>query len=963
MGSFYELTKILDELKNVPNSDNLKKVLSIIKDDETLCLHFYGADNKTFPDFGWVELLFEAGEFDDLNALPENCGLTDRFKADFIKEAACEKPEIVFEIITTLKPKDAWIQRMFLESAEKMQLDLTEKTVGLIWDYLGNKQTYIWRSQGERAAKIMIKLMDESPSQAFAIARLLLEIWRQEESEGMPLRDVYSRFRDHEYSDLIFKHYRQVCEKCPYKGVQLLIQILDGYFDELNTDKDYDSSEMYYIRIKDLNDQNSSRRDDVIKTLVKAICQFLQMLKERGEIDKMLKWLEASDKAIFRRIEIYYLSRIEGDTYKDRIREILLEHTYFRNPCYANECNLLLNEKGTLVYDEIKPQIEKWLQDDFKVDDRSDFNEWFKKYHEKEPTEKDIKIYEDRRRASRLYPIQAVFGDLYERYKQAAEASEEEVKPFESEGARYIAGDEGTPLTTEQMNEMGAEDVLDYILNPEHYNYKPKGFQHNSPAEALGYAFQMAVKARPVDFVKADTEKFTDLSEPFISRYFYGLWDALRENKIDGFDWDRYFKIAQAIVDKHKGNNDIATQLVPLVECIQVGFKGTNKIEYETKRLNTIFSIIEPLLSIKEERDVSDERDPMQVQCNTVGGEVLRTCLSLGVIFKRDFNPEFEGSFKSKLEAVFDKVLTEIKTSWMVCTFGSDFPRIYWLVPKWVKQNLGLMLSEKYWDTVWGTYLHWGRPSKKLFEFLSGKGVYEKAIEKKDDIISRDSSETPAEELARHFVIAYCNGWIKSYEDELLQTFLSAANDELLGYAANFFTTGFESQKKEPKEGVNDRLKTYWEKRLEIIAAEPDKHFQEASALASWIKDCPLEDVDVFNLEEQTLSLCNGKLEDDYKAGDCIKALCSYVNDDNRLRVIRTIRRIVKEPPEYMDWENFQKELGGLLDAVVKDEHASQELMQEAMGLANDLGRLRVYDYKEVFEKLSKRLDAGSSPA
>jgi len=963
---FYKKVSIIDELVNSPNNENLEVLLNIIEDDKSACLYFYGGkDNKTFPDFDWVEFLFKAGEFDDLDTITERGKLTPRFKADFIKEAAHENPNAVLEVITSVKPKDEWIQRAFLEAVEKMPLELSEKAIWLIWDYIGEKRTHIWHWQGIQTAQIMLTLMNERPNLAFAIARLLLEVWSPDDIDNSGSKDVCIRFTEHDYAEFVETFYKPLWEKYPYRAFKLLVQNLDAYLNEVNRKKEFDISEHYYISVEKIDDGSKWKHQSFISIYMNALRDCLNYLIEHepNAIEKTLELLCRCNKAIFTRFEIYLLSKVGNKNHQDRINEIAGTERYFEDSCYDNEYDLLVSMKKEWLTSEIKEKILKWIE---KITVRypDELKEWYERTKEQEFTDDVLKRYEARYRAQRLYSIQDVFSDEYDKYKQLSGASDESLKPtpIDSGEARFVPGDEGTPLTREQMDEMAVNEVLDYLLDPEHYTYTPKEHQSFSPKEALGYAFQVAVKARPIDFINADIERIGNLPESFMSRYFSGLWDALRENKIEGFDWDRYLGVAQAIVDKHKDNPEIAVRLRPLVECLQEGFKDVNKIEYSVDRLNLIFSIVEPLLSVHEEKDTSNERDPIQTRCVSVTGEIFLVCLSLGIVFKHDFTAEFEATFKAKLEIVFHRFLTEINTPWTVCTFGSDFPRIYWLAPEWVEQNLTLILTDENWDTVWGSYLHWSRPSKDLFNFLRRQGIYQKAIEKKDDFESRGSKQ-PAEELARHFVIAYFNGWMESYEDELLQAFLNAASDELLSYTADFFTTGFKSQKEKPQEGVNERLKAYWKERLEVIEDNPIGHFNEASALAYWIKDCPIDVTPAIDLEERTLTACRGKLENDYKAGECIQALCSLANDENRVQIIRCIRKIVQNPPEYMYWKDSRETFDVLFNDVIENKDASQELIQEAMGLADDLGRQRDYHYKGVFETLTERLDAGSSPA
>jgi hypothetical protein len=62
-----------------------------------------------------------------------------------------------------------------------------------------------------------------------------------------------------------------------------------------------------------------------------------------------------------------------------------------------------------------------------------------------------------------------------------------------------------------------------------------------------------------------------------------------------------------------------------------------------------------------------------------------------------------------------------------------------------------------------------------------------------------------------------------------------------------------------------------------------------------------------------------------------------------------------------MCWKDNREALDGLFNDVIENKDASQELVQETMGLADDLGRRRDYQYREVFGRLSERLDDRSS--
>jgi hypothetical protein len=953
MTFYYEQAKKLDELKKNPSKENLGILLGIIQGDEPLACYFYEQNEEA----GWITYLDEAKEFEELGTDSQNIPNSLWLKAKYLTRISKEKPNEVLKILKRFKPVNEFIKYCFAEAVVNMPEKFLKEGFEITKGLISERKGYEWHWVGEATAKLMVKLSEREQKLSFELARLLFDIWNPSDEEKRSLFEYErSRFGSPDYEELLKKYYIKISEKYPYKALKLLVEILDEYLIEQKKKNERDRSEDYYIYIEDIEEGNKRGFNHIDTLIVEGIRDSIKMLieKEPGKIEEARKLLEDKGKVIFTRLEMYLLGKIEGKKYKDRINKILKERRYFETG-YSKEYNRLLCVQKDIIEDDVKEQILRWIEE-IKVDDKEDFKKRLKEQFGENSTDEDVIKYESRWRAQRLYSIQEVFPQEFKKYSNQSGATEEALKPetIVSE-AQYIPGDLGTPLTNEQMNKMKVEEVLEYLRNPKNYNYVPKGYQPNSPKEALEYTFQMNVKERVADYLNIEPKIIVSLDKDFLSRYFNGIWDALREKKTESFEWDKYFVLAKEVVNKFPIKTENTREVEPLVRIIQEGFKEEYKLKYSKERLDTIYEIIRPLFEIKENLEEDSGRDPVQLRYNSTTGEALMTVLSIGIICKRDFNEKYNSGFENKIIEIFEKVLNEIKTSWTICIFGSDFARIYWLVPDWIKNNLNQILSDENWQTVWGIYLHWSRPSKELFTFLNKNGIYKKAIEEKEKLTPLDKEHKPERELSSHIVIPYFNGWLDGYDDKLLQIFIKNSDDELMAYTADFFTTGFESLQKEQDSKTNERIKIYWEKRIGEISKDKEGHQKEISSLANWIDKCPLDKKTALDLEEKTLRLCHTKFGKNRDYYETINALCSY-EDVDVLRVVKCIRMVIKvnETSQYFSF--FEEKLTRLLENIQKDKKEKKELLEETIQLVDELGRLHIYNYRPIYEKLSVML-------
>jgi hypothetical protein len=952
-----KISSLIEKYKNgVPQSGEVDEVLNLIGNAHYRRLFFENFDNPE-----WIDPLRKKGFF---QKIPGQTRWTEGY---YLEKISASKPKQVLQIINKIKTDNSFVISKCIECLLEMSSMDAQKGLLFLKANLKERRKYVFYWEGKAAAKLMAEKLFESDEDAFVVAGLLLDVWRLKESENKgSFQEICAKFRPHDYKTFIAQYYSKLWERYPYLALLLLVQIYEGYLCEVNRGKNYDTSELFYHYIENIEKGSSWKSDRIDILLIEAMRDCINVLigAQPEKITDAQKLLQSKNKAIFTRLEMYLLKKSPGELFWERINEITRTREYFDSRCYSYEYNLLFGEKKEIIKSEVKQAVFGWIED-IKIDDMQNYEDWFEKTHDRKPGQEDIIICESRYKAARLYPIREVFPVEYEKYKKLAKSTDEDLKPksIRSE-ARGIAGDEGSPLTTEKMLQMAVKDVFEYLSKPENYNYKPKEFQFNTPQEALEYAFQKAVKAKPVEYLKIDSVMIQKMSGAFWSAYFYGLLEALREKKIEGFDWDQYLKIAEVVVEIYSANPEIAVQLRSLVECIKEGFDEKNKIEYTEERLDTVYQIIRILIEIPEDKSDEQETDPIQIQCNSTAGEALRTTISLGLSCKIYFEEKYKSKFKKKIVDVFDVVLNKVKKPWMICTFGSDFSRVYSLAPEWVDKNIEIIFSNENWQAVWGTYLHWSDLYRSTFKYLQKMGIYDRAVQKKDELKPANRGEKPDEKLANHIVIAYFNGWFeKEYEEPLLQKFIKDASDELLGYMASFFTTGFKAvaeEKNKKEEKVNrdkatiERIAMYWQRRLDVIEKNPEAHVHEASGLACWILECPIEKKAALELEKRTLEICRGKFvqNDDYD--ECINALCSYADVDV-LTVIRCVRIMIHAPDMVMEFDFYENELTKLLENIRNDQSIQNDLKIETMYLVDELGKMQIYKYHPIYEALSKK--------
>jgi len=961
MKEFYKKAAELDILKSMenPGEQDLKRLLEIIREDDTLAVYFY-ENNKNAA---WINLLEKAGEFETLGNT-DNVGPRERLKAKYLVEVAGEKPEEVLDIISKIDAKDDFIQGSFIDALLKMPADKAVRGLTTVKKYLEGISAKEWYFVGRGAAQLMVALAEKYTDEAFEIAESLLEIWKPEEGGRSRFREIDAKFKPFEYEDLVFKYYKKLWDMHPFQAAKILVQIFERYLKELQEGKDYEVSSLFYISIERL-DQIEKIDRDILAVIVAGICEASKAVieKQPAEIDELLKLLRDMNKQIFIRIEMYLLKYVPAGNQKERINEIIKDKVIRETTGFKYEYYLLLDDKFDDISDDTKEDFLKWIEErQVPDDDIENFAEWFRKINGRDYEKEDLLKYEDSLRARKLFLVRERFKKQYEKYKDSSGRSDEELAPKPRIGpARAISPTEGTPISVEDMIKMEPIEAIDYVCDPSKWvvDRKRESF-FNTPEEGLEGVFKEVIKQRSSDYAVLSADELMRLKPSFLSKYFYGVWEATREKKIQEGSLVKVLSQAKAIIEIKIDSEEYEGCFNGMLDVVGEIFDN-KELEKEIVEANKklMWEIVEPLIKYKYNLDaiIGEDTDPFNESINSVHGKTFEIIIKFGLILKKGDRSIYEKEWTEKIRSVLDYIIDKVKLSKVTCVFGVWLPQLYWLEEEWVKTNLDKMLDDEKWDVVWGGYMSWGQTNKKLFKFLAERGKYVQALEKIGSTTKYRHSKDPEEGLVEHLMIAFFNGWIE-FEDSLLQQFFENAPAALRGHAASFLTTGFAPLKEKPDKETSARLKHYWEMRLEAISKNLEVNMDEAVEFLGWAKDSPIKTEETFELLYNTLELTNGQLGEDKSIYEFMEGIYDIAKG-HELMALRCLNKAMSDPHMPMYFSIYEDKITNLMESVVQlrnDYPDAKEIWMEAIKLADAYGRRHIYKFRGIYEELMKKI-------
>jgi hypothetical protein len=193
-----------------------------------------------------------------------------------------------------------------------------------------------------------------------------------------------------------------------------------------------------------------------------------------------------------------------------------------------------------------------------------------------------------------------------------------------------------------------------------------------------------------------------------------------------------------------------------------------------------------------------------------------------------------------------------------------------------------------------------------------------------------------------------------------LNKFYEKAPAKLRGKAADFMRTGFKSTKekddKEYTDAVIERVREYWNKRLEVIENNPEMNTEEAVEFIDWIKDTLLEPKESLQLLSKTLDLTKGKLGQSSDESTIVKSVCT-IGEGNELLALKCMNKMIQGKPEWISFSRYEGDLKKFLDHILSlssDSINIIEIRKEAKELVNAYGRRQVGELRPYYEEFSK---------
>ena len=955
MKAYYENVMVLEELRvlSAPTEADLKKVLDIIKDDVELALYFYDE-----LDPGWIELLDKAGEFEDLRE--KEVGMIGKYKAHYFKKCAETKADYVLGIIGKIDAQDINIQGTLIRAIAEMPKKTAITGIGVVREYLAEQEKKWWYAIGESASELMVNIIANHPDKAFEVAETLLEAWvSEEEVYG---KDIVAKFSQDEYSKLMLEHYRKVWEAEPERAVGVLIKILDRCLESMDEKEDASRSFGYGLELGDL-DEIDMKHPAIRTILVKGICEAGRVLidEEQGKVSDFLDLLEGTNKVIFLRIAMYLLRFVKPGTEKERISKFAGNKEYFKeyNPCW-NEHRRLLNDKFDEVSDKAKVTFIDWVKTPKITEERKkEVTEWCEKNKEPLP---DFEKWENQAKAEELYLARDRFRNLYEEYKKNSGVSDAALAPrsMVSE-TRRVGPTEGSPLSVEEMVSMEAGEVLAYLNDPSKWKIDKGGASpFHTPEEGLAGTFEKVVQQGVRDYSKLGRDELIKLKPTFLKRYFHGAWNALREDKVEEKSLVNFLERANYVIDEQSGNQDYEGVFTSIVYVVE----GIFEDEHLKKKLirengEAIWKIIESLARYEEKEDLTDyDGDPHQGCINCVQGKAFSLVVRFGLSWKNRDSKSYERNWSQKIVEVLQYVIENVDDPRVKSVLGVWFPQLHWLEKEWVEgklDNIFDIVDEKSWDVVWGSYMSWGRAYENVFGLLVEHGKYDYALEKIESGMYRKHDKDPDEGLVEHLMIGYFNGWV-DIDDELMKKFFEKATAKLKGKAARFLTTGFKPANEEGgtrRDKVAARMRNYWNNRLAAIKDNPEENKDEAIEFAGWVEDSLLERRETLELLERTLTLSGGRIGEMRDAQNFVERV-SKLGKGNELLALSCLREAAKDKNMHMPWAHIQDPLVEFLETMVE---SPENVLSEAIEVADLYGRYNPEKFREVWERLKKRVE------
>ena len=743
---------------------------------------------------------------------------------EYLARMALMEPKLVHEISRELPDlTNPWIHADIVRLARNLPADLCVDIVPKIVEWLREGQdAHIINS--EEYGELIVKLLDGGRIElALEVLRTLLRILPTD--NGSMIKGLLSQY---DYNEIVMKYVPRAIERCGVIALAALCDLLDAATMAAMPDQALAQASTTWRSAIEEHSQNFT--EDIRASLLAGVRDAAVNIAARSAVEfgNVIELLKSRKKAIYRRV-VLHLYRVIPTAPVSEILALLRDEKLFDDDCWHERTLLFRDAYLRFGSDE---QNEIFRRIDVGPTDVQEFESYFQRRFEKQPSPSDIELYVTQWKVDRAAPIQA---HLHAEAKAKFDSWTKLVGPPKHPEFRFYHSTEWaqrhSPLKSAEIQNLADDALIEMLLKwesrPEAAEYGTEGFADELSA---------AVTSDPAKYSRI-AMRFAPTSLTFIRHVLMGLNEALKKGIV--IDWQETLKLCHRaaelsknlVANEHPNLSHHRTWMKSIIlDLVRTGIEdGAGPAEASTDHRKEIFALIEKFIDDPDpDRDRDEERtDPMQRSLNCVRGKAMHALIRYTVWVRR----KTEGKDFPKIVSGFDKtpevrsILTarlrpENESSTAIrAVYGSSLTLLTVLDESWVKANVEMLFAgapARLRRATRNAHFAWDRLSKQCFEIL--RGEYQYAVSNLEVAQHKRCYNDPESALAAKIALLFWHGII-DLDDPLLTEFFAKAPVELRACALEALGQ-FLDEDGELSEEKLTRLKALWESRLKSAATD-----------------------------------------------------------------------------------------------------------------------------------------------
>lgn len=325
---------------------------------------------------------------------------------------------------------------------------------------------------------------------------------------------------------------------------------------------------------------------------------------------------------------------------------------------------------------------------------------------------------------------------------------------------------ESSPLTSEQINKMTIEELLSYLND---YKGEEGWPSSNLSFHGFGNALRKAVSDEPMKYLDHIFD-FFNIQNNYHYNIISGFKDALEKDKKAIIEFSQLFNYILKLTHKNEFKNYSADQKVYSIEADILRVSGWliedilrgDDILFSDEELLLIEEVLFYFETIAEPRVIedifNDSTDLISLVLNSPKGIIYNDLVLYSLKIIRNKQSEDKVKWKESVKDLFTARIKEGSKQEieLYIVLGEYLIQLFYLDSKWVKINLDTIFPEDeyLWKASFTGYLYrTNKVYKEIFDLLKQSDNYSRAIK------SNLKGGYIDEQLIRHILVSYLNGW------------------------------------------------------------------------------------------------------------------------------------------------------------------------------------------------------------